>query len=224
MDGDVVHPTPVCPPRNFTVQMRNPEGTIMGVYERWILPRLLDLAMRNRLLDDYRQRTIEMARGLVLKVGVGSGLNLPLYGHAVDRVFAIDTSLELLRLASKCKADAFVPVSLIRTSAEHLPFAVSAFDTIVMTWTLCSMASPLAALIEMRRVLKLGGRLLFVEHGLSSEARIARWQHWRGKRLRPKNTSAIHEYGDRRVGEHFDRLAAEDNRRDTATPVRGHHD
>jgi ubiquinone/menaquinone biosynthesis C-methylase UbiE len=151
---------------------------MMGVYERWILPRLLDLAMRNRLLDHYRQRTIETARGLVLEVGVGSGLNLPFYGRAVDRVCGIDLSLELLRLAHERGADAVVPLSLLQASAEHLPFGVAVFDTIVITWTLCSIASPLAALIEMRRVLKPGGDLLFVEHGLSPETGIARWQHW----------------------------------------------
>jgi ubiquinone/menaquinone biosynthesis C-methylase UbiE len=150
----------------------------MGVYQRWIVPRLVDLAMRNRLLDDYRQRTIETARGLVLEVGVGSGLNLPFYGRGVDRVCGIDLSPELLRLAHARAADAVVPVSLLRASAEHLPFAVAVFDTIVMTWTLCSIASPLAALMEMRRVLKPGGDLLFVEHGLSPEIRIARWQRW----------------------------------------------
>ena len=149
----------------------------MGVYERWILPRLLDLAMRNRLLDHHRQRTIEAARGLVLEIGVGSGLNLPLYSRAVDRVCGIDPSPELLRLAHKRTADAVVPMSLIRASAEHLPFALAVFETIVMTWTLCSIPNPIAALIEMRRVLKPGGRLLFVEHGLSAESRIARWQH-----------------------------------------------
>ena len=151
---------------------------MVGVYERWILPRLLDLAMRDRLLDDYRQHAIEMARGLVLEVGVGSGLNLRFYSRAVDRVCGIDLSPELLRLAHERTADAVVPVSLIRASAEHLPFAVAVFDTIVMTWTLCSIASPSAALMEMRRVLKPGGDLLFVEHGLSPEIRIARWQHW----------------------------------------------
>jgi ubiquinone/menaquinone biosynthesis C-methylase UbiE len=150
---------------------------MMGFYERWIVPRLLDLAMRNRLLDDYRQRTIEAARELVLEVGVGSGLNLPLYGAAVTRVVAVDPFPELLRLASKRVANAFVPVSLIRASAEHLPFSGSAFDTIVMTWTLCSIPNPMAALTEMRRVLRPGGRLIFVEHGLSPEIRTARWQH-----------------------------------------------
>jgi ubiquinone/menaquinone biosynthesis C-methylase UbiE len=150
---------------------------MVGVYERWILPRLLDLSMRNRLLDHYRQRTIETAQGLVLEVGVGSGLNLRFYSRTVDRVFGIDLSPELLRLAHERTADAVVPVSLLRASAEHLPFADAVFDTIVMTWTLCSIPNPIAALTEMRRVLKPGGRLLFVEHGLSPEISTARWQH-----------------------------------------------
>ena len=154
---------------------------MMGFYERWIVPRLLDLAMRNRLLDDYRQRTIETARGLVLEVGVGSGLNLPLYGRAVTRVIALDPSPELLRLASRRAADVVISVSLLRASAEDLPPADAVFDTIVMTWTLCSIPNPMAALTEMRRVLRPGGRLIFVEHGLSPEIRTARWQ----RRLTP---------------------------------------
>jgi SAM-dependent methyltransferase len=151
---------------------------LMGLYENWVLPRLLDLAMRNQILDNYRQRTIEAARELVLEVGVGSGLNLPLYGAAVTRVVAVDPSPELLRLASKRTADMVVPVALIRAAAEHLPFPGAVFDTVMMTWTLCSIPNPIAALAEMRRVLKPGGRLLFVEHGLSPEIRTARWQHW----------------------------------------------
>jgi ubiquinone/menaquinone biosynthesis C-methylase UbiE len=130
---------------------------MMGLYERWVVPRLLELAMRNRLLlDRYRHQTIVSARGLVLEVGVGSGLNLPLYGPAVTRVVAIDPSPELLRLASRRMADAVVPVSLLRASAEHLPLAEAALDTIVMTWTLCSIPKPIAALTEMRRVLRPG--------------------------------------------------------------------
>jgi ubiquinone/menaquinone biosynthesis C-methylase UbiE len=149
----------------------------MGFYERWIVPRLLDLAMRNRVLDHHRHQTVASARGLVLEVGVGSGLNLPLYGPAVTRVVAIDPSPELLRLASRRTADVVIPVSLLRASAEHLPLADAVFDTIVMTWTFCSIPNPIAALTEMRRVLKPGGQLLFVEHGLSPEIRVARWQH-----------------------------------------------
>ena len=149
----------------------------MGFYRKLVLPRLLDLAMRDSRLAGYRQQTIAAARGLVLEIGVGSGLNMPLYGTAADRVCGIDPSPELLARARERIAAARVPASLIRASAEQLPFRDAAFDTLVMTWTLCSIPSPGAALNEMRRVLKPGGCLLFVEHGLSPEPRIIRWQH-----------------------------------------------
>ena len=145
-------------------------------YDRYILPRLMDLAMRNRVLDRHRRRAIALAQGRVLEIGVGSGLNLALYGPEVDRVCAIDSSAELLRLAAKRIGDAPVPVSPARASAELLPFGDRVFDTVVTTWTLCSVADPALALSEVRRVLKPGGRLVFVEHGLSPEPRVARWQ------------------------------------------------
>ena len=153
----------------------------MSIYRSQILPRLIELAMRNSQLSSFRQATIGAARGRVLEIGIGSGLNLPLYCPAVDPVFGIDPSLELLDRARKRIADAHVTVSLVRASAEQLPFADAVFDTLVMTWTLCSIQNPSAALVEMRRVLKSRGRLLFVEHGLSPEPRITRWQ----RRLTP---------------------------------------
>jgi len=157
----------------------------MGLYGKWVVPRLLDLAMRNHLLDFYRRSTITSARGLVLEIGVGSGINLSLYDPSVARVVGLDPSPELLRLARKRAMQALVSVSLIRASAEELPFVGTGFDTIVMTWTLCSIPNPISALAEMRRVLKPEGRLLFVEHGLSPEIRVARWQDrltpcWKG--------------------------------------------
>lgn len=153
----------------------------MSIYRSQILPRLIELAMRNSQLSSFRQATIGAARGRVLEIGIGSGLNLPLYCPAVDPVFGIDPSPELLDRARKRIADAHVTVSLVRASAEQLPFADAVFDTLVMTWTLCSIQNPSAALVEMRRVLKSRGRLLFVEHGLSPEPRITRWQ----RRLTP---------------------------------------
>lgn len=149
----------------------------MGIYGRLIVPRLINLAMRNERLAGYRHDTIGTARGLVLEIGIGSGVNLPIYGPAVDQVYGIDPSPELLDRAITRISDATVPVSLVRASAEQLPLADEFFDTIVMTWTLCSIPEPSAALAEMRRVLKHGGRLLFVEHGLSPEPSIIRWQH-----------------------------------------------
>ena len=148
----------------------------MRLYDRYILPRLIDLAMRSRVLDRHRRRAVALARGVVLEIGVGSGPNLALYGPAVERVCAVDPSAELLRLAGERSAEAPVPVSLARASAEQLPFLDAIFDTVVTTWTLCSVADPALALSETRRVLKPGGRLVFVEHGLAPEPAVARWQ------------------------------------------------
>lgn len=149
----------------------------MGFYNRRIVPRLIDLAMRNRRLGPYRQRAIGAADGRVLEIGVGSGLNLPLYGSGASGVCAIDPSPELLEVARRRIAEAVVPVWLLRASGEQLPFGDASFDTVVMTWTLCSIPHPIAALGEMRRVLKPTGKLTFVEHGLSPEPGVARWQH-----------------------------------------------
>jgi ubiquinone/menaquinone biosynthesis C-methylase UbiE len=148
----------------------------MGFYDRHVLPRLIDLAMRSRVLDRHRRQAVALARRFVLEIGVGSGPNLALYGPAVERVCAIDPSPELLRLAGRRSAEAAIPVSLTRASAERLPFLDAVFDTVVMTWTLCSVADPALALAETRRVLKPGGRLVFVEHGLAPEPGVARWQ------------------------------------------------
>jgi ubiquinone/menaquinone biosynthesis C-methylase UbiE len=149
----------------------------MGLYKSRILPRILDLAMRNEVLDPYRQKIIGSARGLVLEVGVGSGMNLPLYGRAVESVYGVDPTPELLDLARQRAREAAVPIFLVRASAEEIPFATSVFDTAIMTWTLCSIPKPTIALAEIRRVLKSDGQLIFVEHGLSPEIGVARWQH-----------------------------------------------
>jgi ubiquinone/menaquinone biosynthesis C-methylase UbiE len=149
----------------------------MGLYKSRILPRILDLAMRNEALDPYRHKIIGSARGLVLEVGVGSGMNLPLYGRAVDSVYGLDPTPELLDLARQRAREAAVPIFLVRASAEEIPFATSVFDTAIMTWTLCSIPKPTIALAEIRRVLKSDGQLVFVEHGLSPEIDVARWQH-----------------------------------------------
>lgn len=149
----------------------------MRFYDRWVLPWLIDMAMRNHALARYRDRALRAARGDILEIGVGAGLNLPRYGAAASHICALDPSAALLCRAAARRNAASCPVALLRGVAEFLPFAEGCFDTLVMTWTLCSIPDPAAALGEMRRVLKPGGRLLFVEHGLAPEPRIARWQH-----------------------------------------------
>lgn len=152
----------------------------MGLYDRVILPRLIDLAMRQKRLLQYRSGLIPQAHGAILEIGVGSGRNLALYGAAAERITGIDPSLPLLAMA-KGRAAATLPIALVAGRASALPFPEASVDTVVMTWTLCSIAEPLRALAEIRRVMKPGAALLFIEHGLSPDAGVARWQ----RRLTP---------------------------------------
>jgi ubiquinone/menaquinone biosynthesis C-methylase UbiE len=149
----------------------------MSLYQRWVVPRLIELSMRQSQLQDYRRELVPDARGRVLEVGVGSGMNLPFYAADVREVVGVDPSAELLEMARNRAAEAGRPVTLTRASATSMPLENASFDTIVMTWTLCSIPDPAAALREMRRVLRPGGTLLFIEHGLSPDASVARWQH-----------------------------------------------
>ena len=149
----------------------------MNFYERWILPPLLDLVMRRQDLARYRRAAVAAARGRVLEIGVGSGLNFALYGKQVELVYGIDPSARLLAIARRRAAASGIPAELLQASATAIPLSDDAVDTIVMTWTLCSIPDPLAALREMRRVLKPDGNLYFVEHGLSPEPGVERWQH-----------------------------------------------
>ena len=148
----------------------------MGFYERRLLPRLIDLAMRNKEVKRYRGKLIPAAAGAVLEIGAGSGLNLPFYGSAVRRLHALDPSEALLRMASRKLPGAPFPVELLRGSAEEIPLADGSIDTVVTTWTLCSIPDAAKALREARRVLRPGGSLLFVEHGHAPDASVAAWQ------------------------------------------------
>ena len=148
----------------------------MGCYERRILPRLIDLGMRQKQLAALRERVVGEAQGQVLEVGIGSGRNLPFYRRDVDRVLGVDPSEALLAMARPHTAWTRFPVQLRQAAAEELPLDDRAVDTVVMTWTLCSVADPLRALSEIRRVLRPGGSLLFIEHGRAPEPRLERWQ------------------------------------------------
>lgn len=148
----------------------------MSLYQRHVLPRLLHLAMRQNTLLPFRRRVIGAAEGRVLEIGIGSGLNLPLYGPAVRSVIGIEPSPELLLMARERAAAASVPVELLEASAETLPLGTGSVDAVVTTWTLCTIPDAHRALAEMRRVLRPDGMLLFVEHGRAPEPGVARWQ------------------------------------------------
>ena len=149
----------------------------MGLYARRILPTLTHWTMGQRQRESYRRRVAGAAHGRVLELGVGSGRNLPFYSSAVDALFGIDPSPELLQMARRAiPSSAVRKVELLEGSAEALPFDEPGFDTVVVTWSLCSIPHPARALAEARRVLKPGGRLVFAEHGLSPDPGVRRWQ------------------------------------------------
>lgn len=148
----------------------------MGLYEKYILPRFINLAMQNADMAKLRSEIVPEAEGDVIEVGMGSGLNLPFYSEGVRSVTGIDPSEKLKELAEERINDAPMAVELVTESAEDMPFEDRRFDTAVVTWTLCTIPNPEKTLHELRRVLKPGGALLFVEHGRSPEANVAKWQ------------------------------------------------
>lgn len=148
----------------------------MSFYQSRILPRIIDLSMRNRDLAAYRERVLSSAAGRVLEIGIGSGLNLPFYTDRVTRVLGLEPAPRLLEMTREAAKHHKIPLELISASAESIPLPDHQFDTVVTTWTLCSIPAVSAALNEMRRVLKPTGRLLFVEHGRAPEENVRRWQ------------------------------------------------
>jgi ubiquinone/menaquinone biosynthesis C-methylase UbiE len=148
----------------------------MSFYQRHVIPRLTHLAMRQKQLLPFRRRVVGAAEGRVLEIGVGSGLNFPLYGGAVTSVIGLEPSPELLGMARSRAEAAIAPITLLDASAETIPLDSASIDTVVTTWTLCTIPNATRALGEMRRVLRPDGALLFVEHGRAPEAGVAQWQ------------------------------------------------
>jgi ubiquinone/menaquinone biosynthesis C-methylase UbiE len=150
----------------------------MGLYSKYVLPHLIDIAMRNKDTTRLRAEWVPQARGNVLEVGIGSGLNLPFYSQEVHHLYGVDPSVELQQMAAKKTSAVPFEVTFFRQSAEdRLPLADSTIDTAVMTWTLCSIQNPAAALKQVRRLLRASGRMIFIEHGRSADANITAWQN-----------------------------------------------
>lgn len=151
----------------------------MGLWADRVLPRLVEKACRSATILAERKRWVPRAHGDVLELGIGSGLNLAFYDpRIVMHVTGIDPSAPLLERARARAAQVDIPVELARGRAEDLPFDRGRFDSALVTYSLCSVEDPAAALAEVRRVLKPGGELVFVEHGLAADRRTQRWQRW----------------------------------------------
>ena len=148
----------------------------MGLYSAYVFPRLMDWVMSGTGFQRLRNEVLQSARGEVLEIGLGTGLNLPHYPAGVSRLRAVDPAPLLQdRVATRSAASPF-PVEVAHLSAERLPYEAGVFDCVVSTWTLCTIPDPLEALREVRRVLKPAGRFLFLEHGRSDDARTVAWQ------------------------------------------------
>ncbi len=147
----------------------------MSFYNERVLPQIVHLSMRQATFEPYRRRVVARASGRVLEIGVGSGLNLPLY-EAATHVIGLDPSTRLLSMARAAAGELGRSIELLEGSAEAIPLPGHSVDTVVSTWTMCSIPDVTRALGEMRRVLAPGGRLLFAEHGRSPERRVVRWQ------------------------------------------------
>jgi SAM-dependent methyltransferase len=151
-------------------------------YDRHLLPYLINLACGTGPIRQQRLKVVPLARGRVLEVGLGTGLNMPFYDRArVRSIVGVDPALRMHRLALRRIRASGLAVELLGLSAETLDAADASFDTVVSTYTLCTIPDPVSALREMRRVLVPGGKLLFSEHGRAPDPQVLRWQ----RRLQP---------------------------------------
>ena len=150
----------------------------MGLYSKYVLPKIIRFSCSMEAITQQRQKVVPLAHGQVVEIGIGSGLNLPLYNpQAVERVYGIDPSAELRPYAERAAVEVPFEVELVPVSAEEIPLQNEIADTVVVTYTLCTIPDPIAALREMRRLLRPTGSLLVAEHGRSPDERVARWQN-----------------------------------------------
>jgi SAM-dependent methyltransferase len=148
----------------------------MGLYEKYLLPRLIEAACSQPPMTKLRERYVSRARGDVLEIGIGTGLNLPHYGEDVESVTGLDPAADLTDRARKRAAEAGADVDVLQISGEEIPADDNRYDNIVCTWTLCSIPNVYQAVREMYRVVKPGGSLIFIEHGLAPDEHVQGWQ------------------------------------------------
>ena len=150
----------------------------MGLYDKYILPKFLNCACGSKPINYQRQKVVPLAKGKVLDIGIGSGLNIPFYSSdKIDKVIGIDPSHELIELAKELANDSKASIELVIGSAESIPYPDNFFDTVLVTYTMCTIPNVAIANKEMWRVLKDDGRLIFCEHGLAPDKKISKWQN-----------------------------------------------
>jgi len=149
----------------------------MNLYDRYLLPTLIDVLCGIKPVQRQRAKIVPRAQGRVLEIGIGTGRNLPFYDKSrLQQLYGLDPAAQMHPKARQRMLDAGLEVELLELPAEKIPMADASFDTVITTFTLCTIPDAVAALREMRRVLKPGGVLLFCEHGTAPDASVRRWQ------------------------------------------------
>ena len=149
----------------------------MSFYSKTVFPWLMEKGLSAPAVVEQRQMLLKGVRGDILEIGFGTGLNLPYYPAQVRKIYALEPQIGPNRAAQRRLAASPIEVAFYPLGAERMPFDENAFDCVVSTWTLCSIPQVQQALTEIRRVLRPGGRFLFLEHGLSDDATVQAWQH-----------------------------------------------
>ena len=149
----------------------------MSFYDKYILPSFLNCACGSKPINYQREKVVPQAQGVILEVGIGSGLNIPFYDRTkVEKIIGLDPSPELNAMAQKVADEHALNIDFILSGAEDIPLPDDHVDSVLVTYTMCTIPDALAANKEMLRVLKPDGRLIFCEHGLAPDAKVSKWQ------------------------------------------------
>ena len=150
----------------------------MGLYDKYVLPKVLNCTCGSKPIQYQRKKVVPLAEGIVLDVGIGSGLNIPFYDmNKIDKVLGLDPSEELNNIAKGVAEENEVNIDFMLCGAEDIPLPDNHVDTVLITYTMCTIPEVIEANKEMLRVLKPEGRLIFCEHGLAPDPKVAKWQH-----------------------------------------------
>jgi ubiquinone/menaquinone biosynthesis C-methylase UbiE len=150
---------------------------VMSLYDKYILPKFLNCACGSKPITYQRKKVVPLAEGNVLEVGIGSGLNLPYYDRTkINQIWGLDPSEDLSLMAKETAKEEGLDINFISCGAEEIPLPDNHFDSVLITYTMCTIPEVIRANIEIKRVLKKGGKLIFCEHGIAPDENIIKWQ------------------------------------------------
>jgi len=149
----------------------------LGLYNKYILPRVLNCSCGSKPINHQRNKIVPLAEGIVLDIGIGSGLNIPFYDKSkIKYLYGLDPSKELIEMARPLANLNQIEIEFLECGAENIPLLDNSIDTVLITYTMCTIQDVILSNSEIKRVLKDNGKLLFCEHGLAPDKNIAKWQ------------------------------------------------